>query len=639
MNSTSIKVLTLLLSKTEWVTSNEITNNCGCSIRLLRNIVKDINIYQPIIASSNRGYMIDSDFRDDVKQVILDFHTARQVDQDSQDSRVQYIINKFLTSKNSIDYYSLAEELFISESTLNTELVNLRKILEKYEITLYKLKEHIFLKGKEKNIRSLAKDTIYGEVKDGLLNLNILSQTFKDFNVYKIRSILINMILQEGLYVNDFGLLDLILHLCIAMDRIKNKQTYLEDTSEQVKNYERNDSMYSIASKITIEVSKLYEIQFNELEIHEYSLLLTINVKEFEVSQLSLESLKLSIPDTTISFVYSIIKNVYDSYFIDLNNVDFVTRFSLHLNQLLKSHKRIINPLFSSIKYSYPLVFDVSVFIANLIVNEYKIKLDNHDISFIALHVGMSIENGYKHKIPCIVVFPDYYNLKQLLLDHINSNFGNDLDILAIYSDESQIDLNIKFEFIISTSILSNSYGIETLVISPFINQTDHDNILRGIHVIQKKQYRVDGSDLILLFRPQIFLILENKLSREDIINSLSEKLIHNNIVSHDFASEVLYREELSSTSFSNVAIPHSMQLNAETTTIAVAIVKSKTKWGENTINVVLLLAISNENRNEFKRLFQTVLQVFTSEEWNQVYRSITSFEQFITFIEKFSRK
>ncbi|TXT19662.1 MAG: PRD/PTS system IIA 2 domain protein, partial [Erysipelotrichaceae bacterium] len=123
------------------------------------------------------------------------------------------------------------------------------------------------------------------------------------------------------------------------------------------------------------------------------------------------------------------------------------------------------------------------------------------------------------------------------------------------------------------------------------------------------------------------------------IITNLSGKLYQNDYVSINFTSEVIYREELSSTSFSNMAVPHSMQLDAEMTTIAVAILKNKTQWGDNNVNVVLLLAISNENRNEFKRLFQTVLQIFTSEEWNQTYRNISNFEQFIDFVIRYSNK
>ncbi|TXT19356.1 MAG: hypothetical protein FD133_354 [Erysipelotrichaceae bacterium] len=518
MNNQSLEVLNFLLLKTDWTTSSEITNICGGSIRLLRNVVKNINSKQLILESSSKGYRISNEYRDYVREVIKDIHNQASSDQNSQNSRIQYIINKFLTSRNKLDYFSLAEELYISESTLNTELVSLRKTLEKYELTLYKQKEFLYLSGNEKNIRRLAKDTIYSEVKDGLLNLKILGQTFRDYNVNKIRTILSTLILQENLYINDFGLLDLVLHLCIAMDRIRNKQSYQTETVVQSSSYIEEPAGYSIAIKMTDEINKLYGIQFNKKEIQEFSLLLLINVKEFEVNNLSLDALKKNIPDSTIGYVYSIIQKVYDNYFVDLNNADFVIRFSLHLDQLLKSHRRIINPLFTSIKHSYPLVFDISVFISDLIVNEYRIKLDNHDISFIALHVGISIENNYKYKIPCIVLFPNYYNLKQHILNNINSNFGNYLDILSTYSDESQIDLKQKFELILSTSPLSNSYGIETLVISPFVNELDHSNILREIHIIQKKQYKTEASDLVLLFRPQNFTIYDNKLTRNEII-------------------------------------------------------------------------------------------------------------------------
>jgi lichenan operon transcriptional antiterminator len=636
MNKQELTVLNSLLLKTDWTTSSEIINTCGGSLRLLRNIVKEINSQKLIIDSSQKGYQITNESRDYVRDLIAN-HSTTDNEQNNQDYRVQFIINKFLTSKNRIDYFELAEDLFISESTLNTELVLLRKVLDKYELTLKKQKDFLYLSGEERNIRKLAKDTIYGEVRGGLLNQKILGQTFKNYNVHKIRSILSTLILQQNLYINDFGLLDLVLHLCIAMDRISNKQSYHDAESNLNFSFSKVHKVHTIAIDVTEEIFRLYSIKFNEKEIQEYSLLILLNVKEYEVNSLSFEALRKSIPEKTIQSVYSIISKVYDNYFVDLNNEDFVIRFSLHLDQLINTHKQVLNPLFSSIKHSYPLVFDISVFISDLITNEYSLKLDNHDISFIALHVGMSIESGYMYRIRCILLIPDYYNLKQLLLNNITTNFGNVLDILAIYSDETQIDLNQGFELMLSTSPLSSSYGVETLIISPFISEIDHNNILREIHIIQKKKYKTEKSDLVLLFKPQTFTIIENKLNQSEVLNILTENLRENGYVSANFLNEVQYREELSSTSFSNLAVPHSMQLDAKITTIAVALLKNKTQWGDNSVNVVLLLAITSEDRNEFKRLFQTVLEVFTSEQWNQIYRNISSFQQFIDFIIKYN--
>lgn len=633
MNIQQIGILKFLLLKSDWSKTNEIINNCGGSVRLLRTVIKDLNAQQPIIVSSINGYKISSEYRDYVRELVTDNIVQGYLDFSNQNFRVQFIINKFLTSKNRINYFDLAEELFISESTLNAELVLLRKVLDKYELTFKKQKDYLCLSGEERNIRKLAKETIYGEVKDGLLNLKILGQTFKNYNVHKIRSVLSTLILQENLYINDFNLLDLVLHLCIAMDRIRNKQSYHDSEIIQSETFVKKNPFLSIAKNITDEIFRLYNIQFNEKEIQEYSFLLLLNVKEFEVKNLSLKALRESIPESTIQSVYIIIQKVYENYFIDLNNEEFVIRFSLHLDQLIKSHKQTINPLFSSIKHSYPLVFDISVFISDLITSENAIKLDNHDISFIALHVGMSIENGYMNRIPCIILIPDYYNLKQLFLNNITLSFGNIMDILSIYSDESLINLNQEFDLILSTFPLSSTYGVETLVISPFINEIDHSNISNAINIIQKKKYKTERSELVLLFKPQIFTIIDDKLNQTEVINILAKKLNNNDFVSEKFLNEVLYREELSSTSCSNLAVPHSMQLNAKTTTIAVAILKNKTQWGDNSVNVVLLLAISSDNRNEFKQLFQTVLEVFTSEQWNQIYRDIVDFKQFINFI------
>ncbi|NLW29766.1 MAG: PTS sugar transporter subunit IIA, partial [Erysipelothrix sp.] len=94
-----------------------------------------------------------------------------------------------------------------------------------------------------------------------------------------------------------------------------------------------------------------------------------------------------------------------------------------------------------------------------------------------------------------------------------------------------------------------------------------------------------------------------------------------------------------SSPSYSNIAIPHSLMMNSLKSAISVCIIPNFIQWGSNNVNIVILLAITHNDKQKFKDLFMNLINIFTSESWNKFVPSIRDYNDFATFVENYSQK
>ena len=102
-----------------------------------------------------------------------------------------------------------------------------------------------------------------------------------------------------------------------------------------------------------------------------------------------------------------ILLKISDYYFLDDFDEIFATRFILHINNLLKrlhSNFSVRNPMAKDIMKTYPLIFDISVFVADIIQQETGYVINRDEISLIALHIGSFIESSKLTKAS----FPPY---------------------------------------------------------------------------------------------------------------------------------------------------------------------------------------------------------------------------------------
>ena len=92
-----------------------------------------------------------------------------------------------------------------------------------------------------------------------------------------------------------------------------------------------------------------------------------------------------------IDSIVQAVKQVYD---IDLTDIDFFIPFALHIDNMLvriRQNVSVHNPLLHSIKAMSPIIYDIAVYISNLINHQEHVRLCEDEIAtlrFTSVHTS-----------------------------------------------------------------------------------------------------------------------------------------------------------------------------------------------------------------------------------------------------------
>lgn len=619
------KLIKYLSQRDAWVSSNEIVSFFGISLRTLRSDVKNINTSGSYILSSNQGYRIIKKTKE-IEELLQD---KDQPETSDENNRELIILKELLISKQPLDYFDLANSLFISEQTLLTSITALKKIIAPYEVTIIRRKTTLALKGTEKNIRRLFCDMVYKEAENSILNTAILNAFFVDIDVFEIKNTIFKIISEQQFEINDFALNNIVLHVCIIIDR--NKYELQPELFEMNPALLDADSPSQCAAQILARITDKYDFKASRNDFDSIYALLLISMKKIGVKE-NYARLNEFVEPSIIRFVKKLIVEIYNEYYINLDNDEFISNFALHLNNIINRKMSMRNPLLTSIKDSYPTIYEISVFIAKQIQDQYAgIDMNDHQISYIALHVGAQIEKQTLTKIKTVVINPEYLKLNALIYSKLETNFLNDLSITMV-SDESELAKigSKNIDLILTTMPLKGYYTCEIVDVTVFISQKDIETIFAAISDIKKK--RMMENDSLLQYFDGTFCYFEHAKNYEEVIKQLCAT--HKEL-DDDFLKRVMIREEISPSEYMNIAVLHPIQCDEKSTFITVGIFKKPFRWRKNDINIIFLLSVSQKDKNNFLKILKQLIEMFSSSRWMAHHSYINTYDKFVRFIKE----
>ncbi|CAG9704163.1 HTH domain-containing protein [Clostridium neonatale] len=127
------KIIAGLKGAGEWVKGSILAETIGVSVKTLQMDIKKINEqYQdkPIILSNNRlGYLLDCS--DIIFNDIQNSEDKKELNSQGVYGRSKQILMLLLFEKDYIKIGDIADKLFLSKSTINTNLAQVRRIIER----------------------------------------------------------------------------------------------------------------------------------------------------------------------------------------------------------------------------------------------------------------------------------------------------------------------------------------------------------------------------------------------------------------------------------------------------------------------------------------------------------------------------
>lgn len=628
------RLLALLARDGEWATAATLADALGVTPRSIRSYVTAANArVSPGVAieSGPLGYRAG-----------LDAPAALRAEGDAGTprDRLHTLVRRLLDASDGIDVFETAENLHVSSATLDADLARVRGLLGGTQLTLERSAALARLRGTEAAQRRLLSRLAHDEMDAGSFDLTALRRTLGEGSVGAnafgpFKTELVARLGDLGWYVNEFGISDVVMHIAIAADRVSRDRP-LESAADDGR------ASHPEVEGILGELAERHlGVRLGGGDLQHLSTLVLTRVVA-PGSDAPQDQARASLEPEVELVVREVVGEAASEFLVDIAHEDFVLRLALHVQNLLHRSREQAwsrNPLTRSLKSTYPMIFEVAVFIANGLHERLGIPLLDDEIAYIAMHVGGRLERSRRadQLLTATIVCPGYYELHELLRSSVDRSLGQAIEVVGV---ETRVDpdwASIDTDLVLTTidPAAAADRGERIVRIQPFLTDSDVERVQAAAGRIRRARRLARlRSELEGYFEPSAFVRGLGGLDEEGVIRRLGALLTAQGVIDDDYVVRTIQREKLSSTGFTDaLAVPHALGMTATRTSIAIGIADPSIAWGEGRVQVVAMVAFSESDREAFQTVFEQFVEVFS--ERDSVQRIVRRGTDFTAFLDE----
>ncbi|SEI55235.1 BglG family transcription antiterminator [Streptococcus equinus] len=638
----------LTKDKEQFVTSKELAAHMGCSDRTIRTyyktLVEKLENHSGLDLISKQGYGYKLDILDDdayadflEENHINDHHFNYQSVTDIND-RYNFLLNKLLFEQNEIYFDDLADELFVSRSTLSSDFKKIREKFKPYHLKIEsKANKGVYVMGQERDKRRFIMDyfidsgfinTMHSYVDNELLNQKI---SFEELTI-----IVLDECREGGLKLSDFVIQNLVIHIALAIRRITEGFRISKVSDDEV--VLRGLAERRVAENILKRVSVSTGIHFPVEEVDYITLHLVSkgHGNSCHISEVLQEQVRQELIDS-IDQINPTVKNDFQ----------LIEGLLAHLSTMyIRLQGKVVmeNPLTAEIQANYRDMYQLAERVVSNMPTFSPYTLSPNEIAYIALHF-MAAKERYKEqrKYNVLVICATGYGSAQMLKSRIENELGNLVSITDVIGYYEINDEKLKgIDFIVSSIDLSNlMFNIPVFTVSVFLNDEELKDIKQGIaHLntsmanVEDHQSELSVKDVFDDYFSEDYFFLMSDATKEDVLKKLAESISVNE--NDQFEKRLLdmmkQREAMSSIVFGeNIAVPHPLKAVGSKHHFAVAIVKNGVKWDEQypSIKIIFLMSMSIHDNDGLPELTSAIVDLVDNPKLQEQMLACQSFDEF----------
>ena len=561
------------------------------------------------------------------------------------DDRLVFILNKLLFEQVPVLFDDLADELYVSRSTLSHDFKKIRVMLSEYNLSIEsRANKGVYVSGEERDKRRFIMhyflENQFFKTLHCYVKVNFFDQTVP---LEEFARIVLDECQEANLKLSDFVLQNLVVHIALSMIRLKSgfeiKNIDCQMTDDAIER--------KVAQRILSKVSQVTNQEFPVQEIDYITLHLLAKSQQCQKNQknISEEVLKKSLFKT---FQDLGLDDIYN-FSSDFQLIEGLITHLMTLQVRLESRITLNNPLVDEIKQNYSDIFFMTrEILANMdMFIEWSISDD--EIAYVSLHFLAAMERSKEStKFNILAICATGFGAAQMLKNRLETEFGNRVEVVDVigYYELNQEKLR-GIDFIVSAVDLSNLYfQIPVFKVSVFLKSDEMEMIRKAMdqmqvssHIQSSKISKFENNNFRQYFSKENFLIC-TKYDKENLL----EKMIQGLSVgeSNEFEQSLLHgikqREELSSVVFSEkIAVPHPIQPFGTEGKVSVAICKDSLFWDNQSshVQLVFLLSPSIYGNEGLATVTKKIVYLTENDELQNQLISCNNFEDFINIFEK----
>lgn len=590
-----------------WTTASELADRLGVTSRTIRNYAVQANTRGTVIESGPKGYRLD-------RAAWAATRRASPSQGSSPAARSARVIRSLIDAADGLDVHDAAEALHVSDSTFEADLTRVRARLEGTGLALVRHGSRVALRGPETARRRLLGALFREESSRGMVEIESLRAAFPSVDGF--RDALVTGLADTGYAPNEYGLNDVLLHIAIALDRVSADHPLGPSTPAETPATDSDPDRGPLAELLAGLVAEHFGTAIGPADLAHLTRLLETRAatRTTDTAQADAAGRPVS---PRVPLVRRIVAGASSAYLIDLDDDEFIDRLALHVDNLVarasdSSFSR--NPLTSTIKAAYPLIYELAVYIASELARTEGIGVNDDEIAYIAMHVGAYLDQRRSRGkvVRLAVSVPAYHDVRTALAARIRSAVDDEVVVVEQGEDAQADDADV-----VVTVLPSSSPVGRVVVIPPFPSEADFERIRAEVASVRRAHRRARlAASLAGYIAPDLFVRGLRGLDRDGAIRMLGDRMIDAGVIDRAYVEGALERERLSSTAFTEyLAVPHAMSMTAQRTAIAIAIDEAPIDWGGSPVNVVALIAFAESGRADFQEVFDQFVETFSERE------------------------
>lgn len=592
-----------------YLTGAELAKTLNVSVRTIRMDIAAINETLSgsgvTIRSRHRyGYIIEADNIDNLNLITQTSNTYI-----SRDERMHHIAMRLSLSDDPINLDELADEMYISKTTLEHDLKAFRTnyLLPEPHICMYRNRNSICFEKDERKRRAIL-CRLYADSWNYNGRGNIFYQyDFLEERIVNLCILEINYYLSSNdIRLEDVNIVYLDLAIAVAYYRIQSGHL-LESHSDRIY---LEPKAVKACNELLDSLENRLHCCFSPLDREDMSILISCGMLQ-DMDKIREIGIKKYYPADLIHLADRYLASINEKYGIDFSeNQDFYLTL-LHYFRYLSLPIHRLNdsglPL-NQLQVEYAIEFELAFQFEPLALSYYGNYLNYLELYYlIQLLSGALIDMG-QTKIRTVIMshynLPVNWNLKKLVEDTFPRSIQT-TTLLPMYMKDN-FDFS-NTDLILSTTdktIVENN-RIPTIRVSSSFTNEDKERIERFL--LQDRFRRLYGHDY-----PNLYTILANASWNEglnfntyfDLLEYLGKKMIDHGYVDEKYLIEVFLREKiLSSTQHRHFTIVHAT-CPAKKTHLEIGILNHRIRTENNKIRMVIMVCMTKKDQGLIFKLF-----------------------------------
>lgn len=532
ISSRQQRMVKQLMESDQYIPLQQLADEYGISLRTVRGDLLQLEDWLRA-----RGVRLDRDRTAGVRLRLetgqseqLAVQMGQRPDYMDAEQRVS-LLQKQLLQETQLSVKAVMEELGISKNTLLQDLTEIKQRLLGWELTLVRDRGQLHIEGSEKRRRRAYLSLLRSEITDDKLLRYILDQRgdsyspmtpWKDWFETEDAAMLFDTIqrLEEkmGVQFTDAGYSTLILHLLMAMERLKGTHA-IEMDQESLSELQGHEVYELVAAEVVPQIEQHFGVKLPASEIGYITQhILGAQKQSLPAEELIIADLAKQIilrTEQELGRPLQMIDQIVQGLVIHLKPAIYRAKFGLQSK----------NPLMEQLEAQYGSLLNLLERIVNEVMEPWSVVFDRDEVGYIMFHIGSGL---IPPKAPVrkrvAIVCGSGLGTSAMLKRRVAAIFPQ-VDIVGTYSYKESAEITLQTaDAILSTMEISHALQVPWIKVSPLLDQQDQKQITSFLGVTPSGESAAAAAAVQAV--NDIFQVVERNAHIHDR-NRLLEELLH----------------------------------------------------------------------------------------------------------------